>query len=144
MFGWISKLKPSAAENLRQAAENLRQDALRQVCASEVARVKEGDAARERYESLKELHLQTRAELEASNTERRLLLDRIVQLSGQPALFERQGTGIRDQASVSKPEEPKPANTLPGPAARVGFDEVHQAARTALKDGTFSLKGRSN
>ena len=130
MFGWVSKA-------MYDAAENLRQDALRQVCASEVARVKEGDAARERYESLKELHLQTRAELETSNTERRLLLDRIVQLSGQPALFEK-------AAPVPAAPPAPPASTLPGPAARVGFDDVHQAARTALKDGTFSSKGRPN
>jgi hypothetical protein len=145
MFGLVSKAA-------YEAAERLRVDANQRLGQSEVARIKDLDAARDRYAALKELHLQARAELDRftdhaarleaelaeEKLENRILLDRIVQMSGQPALFEK-------AAPAPIPAAPAPpASTLPGPAARPGFDDVHRAAREAIKDGTFSLKGRPN
>ena len=94
-------------------------------------------AAREKYEALKELLLMTRAELERSEAERKLLVDRIVQLSGQPAIYQKQDTAeARDKVAESAP--PPPADR------RVGFDDVHKALRQAIKDGTYATRGRIN
>jgi hypothetical protein len=137
MFGWVSRAEFEAVKAMQSAAENLRIDAVVRLGQSETARIKELDAAEKRYERATDYATRLAAELAEEKRENRLLLDRIVQMSGQPALFEK-------TAPVAPQAPTQPASTLPGPAARVSFDDVHNAARTALKDGTFSSKGRAN
>lgn len=129
---WVGRAELQAAENLRLAAQQM-------LAQSEVARVKAEDAARDKYDALKELLLITRGELDRSEAERKLLLDRIVQLSGQPAIYQK-----RDTAEVRDREQGKPTAVPPMPARRASFDDVHQAAREAIKDGTFGLSGKAN
>ena len=111
----------------------------RLLAQSEVARVNGEDAARDKYGALKELLLITRAELERSEDERKLLTDRIVQLSGQPAIYRKQDTAeARDHAAGKDGQAATPAER------RVGFDDVHKAVRQAIKDGTLNLMSRTN
>lgn len=131
---WVGRAELQAAENLRLAAQQM-------LAQSEVARVKAEDAARDKYDALKELLLITRGELDRSEAERKLLLDRIVQLSGQPAIYQKRDTAeARDQRTEKNEAAEKP----PIAERRVGFDDVHKAARQAIKDGTYALKGRVN
>jgi hypothetical protein len=82
---------------------------------------------------LKEEIVRLRTELAASYIKQELLLDRIVQLSGQPALY-------------AKPPEVPPAehSDQAGPKTRASFDDVREAARKAIADGTFGVTGRPN
>jgi hypothetical protein len=133
MFGLVSKSKVA---ELRQAhAYALRdRDALEELHVQRLANLDEKILAAERsYQALVELNQELRAQLEQASAERRLLLDRIVQMSGQPALF------------TQAPAPPVVLeNGLPGPPARVSFDDVHKAARAAIKDGRIKLRGRGN
>lgn len=122
---------------MHAAAENLRVDAVVRLGQSETARVRDLDAAGKLYEQATDYATRLATELAEEKRENKLLLDRIIQLSGQPALFEK-------TAPVAPQAPTPPTSTLPGPAARVSFDDVHNAARTALKDGTFTSKGRAN
>jgi hypothetical protein len=138
MFGWVSRAEFEEMRAMHVAAENLRIDAVVRLGQSETARMKDLDAAGKLYEQATDHARRLEAELAEEKRENKLLLDRIVQMSGQPALFEK-------TAPVTPQAPTQPASTLPGPAARVSFDDVHSAARTALKDGTFSIsKGRTN
>ena len=88
-------------------------------------------ASREREESLEKILAET---ADRADQERKVLLDRIVELSGQPALYR-------------KPAETAaaPGGELPRVPSRVGFDDVHQAVKAAMRDGTFNIpKARQN
>lgn len=67
--------------------------------------------------------------LAAADAERKLLLDRVVQMSGQPPLYAEQ---------VSVPNEQVPANQ-PAPKARVTFEDIHGAFREAELSGKLTL-----
>lgn len=67
--------------------------------------------------------------------ERKQLTDRILQLSGQPALYEKPAVVVSTE---------QPAQDLPAVPRRVSFDDVHAAARKAMQNGSFTLKGKAN
>jgi hypothetical protein len=67
------------------------------------------------------------ARLVEEQGERKLLLDRIVQLSGQPALFEK--TGTREEAIGTS------ENTQPVPGVLTTFGDAKRWAEKQLKDG---------
>jgi hypothetical protein len=76
-------------------------------------------------------------ELAEVREEVKLLLDRIVQMSGQPPIFH------------PAPPEPTPApspaaSNLPAPETRVSFGDVHKATRKAIKDGELNILKRPN
>ena len=130
MFGMVSKAKFLELAELHGRAESARAAAEARADLIEVRLMKELELAREALQ-------QARADLETANAERKLLFDRIVQMSGQPALF--------DKTPAPEPRvAPEPVSTMPGPAARVGFDQVHEVARRALKDGSFKFGARGN
>jgi hypothetical protein len=72
------------------------------------------------------------ARADTAEQERRILTDRIAQLSGQPPIYE------RAVATAAAP----PESSAPAPKRQISFDDVHEAARTAIANGTFSLNGR--
>lgn len=126
MFGWVSKAEYEAVKAQQAGAE-------------ESGR-RHAAAASTMIDQAVEYATQLSKELAEAKRENRLLIDRIVQMSGQPALF--------DKTPPAPPPQPAPApvpvSTLPGPAARASFDDVHNAARAAIKDGSFGMKGRVN
>ncbi|HUD75133.1 MAG TPA: hypothetical protein VMQ76_08680 [Terracidiphilus sp.] len=129
-FPWVSRAEFEAAEHLRLAAQQM-------LAQSEVARIKAEDAAREKYEAVFGLWRKTQEQLEVSNAERKLLLDRIVQMSGQPALYEKPTAEAKNRESGEQQE-------MPSPRSRVGFDDVHEALRAAVKNGTYGIRGKVN
>jgi hypothetical protein len=107
----------------------------RRLAQSDNMRVEDRLVAETRYEALKELLLMARADAESGKQERKLLMDRIVQMTGQPALY------AQPQAITPAPE--LKAN-YPAAESRASFDDVHKALRQAMKDGTYAMKGRGN
>ncbi len=75
-----------------------------------------------------------RRQLDGSEAERRMLLDRVLELSGQPGLFHK---------PAPQPVQAQPSS-LPAPPTRVSFDDVHAAAQQALRDKTFNRFKRAN
>lgn len=72
-------------------------------------------------------------QIEAERKEQHILLDRIAQLSGQPPIYEKPAI----------PVTPPPTD-LPKVQPVVRIDDIHIAARQAMKDGTFNLpKGKA-
>jgi hypothetical protein len=74
--------------------------------------------------------------LEAAENDRRLLLDRIVQMTGQPPIYEKPGPVLLVQP------EPKPvpeSADTPEAVRQVTFDDVHRDARRAMANGTFTM-----
>jgi hypothetical protein len=65
--------------------------------------------------------------LAEANAERKLLIDRIVEMSGQPAIFH------------PAPIVQQVPSSSPAPAARVSFDDVHKKAREAIRSGKLNL-----
>jgi seryl-tRNA synthetase len=90
------------------------------------------DLAAAQVVELKDEIKQLRADLMASEAKRELLTDRIVQLSGQPAIYQK-----RDTAEVRDRESEKPTAVPPMPERRASFDDVHRAVREAIKDGNY-------
>jgi Cdc6-like AAA superfamily ATPase len=125
MFG--SELK---AENARLSAELASVKGELRAALNEFTRAAEARGERERDHNRQLQAVEQR--LAESEAERKVLLDRILELSGQQALFQRQSPADGGQQAVQ--------NELPGPPTQVGFDHVHAVARQALKDGTFRLK----
>lgn len=109
---WVSREIVDELKASLTAAENLRQFDRAALVSSEKLRI----AAEERA-----------AQCEA---ERKLLLDRIVQMTGQPALYEK----AAPQPAVVGAES---AQEAPTPTKLVTFDDVHSAARRALANGTY-------
>ncbi len=70
------------------------------------------------------------AELAALRVDNKLLIDRIVQAAGQPPIF-----------NPAPPVAPPSAvqSNLPGPETRHTMDDVHKAARTAIRSGQLNL-----
>lgn len=76
------------------------------------------------------------AQLAAERKEQQRLIDRILELSGQPPLYEKQ------IHLVATPPQQK-TDDLPEVQPTVRIDDVHKAARDAMRNGTFNLpKGR--
>lgn len=119
---WVSRAK-------LEAAENLRQHAVQQLAASEVLR-------QQLALSLEEMREMLKAQKSEAEEERRKLMDRICRLSGQPPLYE-----VTPAAEPVKPEpiDPKAlAKALP--SAQMTFKSVHDAARSAMANGSFDLE----
>lgn len=114
---WVSRAKFDEIDAMRQAAENLRVHANNTLGFSE--------ASRQRLEE----------RVAGLESERKVLLDRIVEMSGQRPIYERQPAASREE-----PAE-KPGD-LPAPKRQVTFDDIHETARRAIADGSFSLGGR--
>jgi hypothetical protein len=72
-------------------------------------------------------------QLDAEKSDNKLLLDRIVQLAGQPPIFHPL------PAPTLVPAEPKVVSTMPGPETRVSFADVHRAARKDIADGKIGM-----
>jgi len=126
MFGWLGKSKWDALErHLAEAQESERLLAEKFHQVSEQCRV------------LQTQLNETIKELEKCDTERRMLLDRTFQLSGQPPLYAKPEPAVQ-----TRPAEQE--NSLPGPPVRASFDDVHAAAKQAIKDGTIKLRARVN
>ena len=68
--------------------------------------------------------------LAESKAERRTLVDRIVQLSGQPPLYEKAPAPVAQAPA---------ADNAPPVRTQVKIDDVHAAARAAIADGTFDI-----
>jgi hypothetical protein len=78
------------------------------------------------------------AERKALREEVKLLLDRIVQMSGQPPIF-------NPAPTPPTPAQPEPsASTIPGPATRLSFDDIHRETRKAIKDGKIGILAGAN
>lgn len=76
-------------------------------------------------------------ERDDARADNKLLLDRIVQMSGQPPIFHPAPT------QATPPAVPTPQiSTLPAPETRVSFSDVHNAARKAIKNGDLTLLTR--
>ena len=114
IFGGVSRAEYEAVKARAEWAERMLRAAEENLAAQKI------DAAA--HLARVELRL---AEEEA---ERRLLLDRIVQLSGQPALFEK--SGIRDQGSAVSESAAQPE-----PEVLTTFRNAKQWAEKQLKDG---------
>jgi hypothetical protein len=71
------------------------------------------------------------AQIEAKSKENHLLLDRIVQMTGQPPIYEKPA-----------PVQPQTESNVPDVPVRHTFDSVHEAARKAIADGTFQMPKR--
>lgn len=128
IWPWVSRRRFDAAENLRLAAENLRIEGARLLAASEVARQQQFEAHEREVKDLRD-------RVTALEAERKALVDRIVQLSGQPALYEK-------QVAIPSPEN---ATDQLSPRTVTTFSDVHAAVREAMKSNTFDvLKGRTN
>ncbi len=85
-------------------------------------------AAIERANLAVDLALNQVAEVKGDN---KLLIDRIVQMSGQPAIF---------HPAPVLPAAPEAApSRIPGPKTRKSFDDVHEAAREAIRTGKLNL-----
>ncbi len=90
----------------------------------------EGILAREREQYA--LALKDAAErVEAAKTEQHKLVDRIVEMTGQPPIYEKR------PAVVAAPPAPEPASTIEPPATRLTFADVHNAARKAMDSHDF-------
>jgi hypothetical protein len=94
----------------------------------------EWELAREREESSRRIDALMAAAVSAmdeAKAERQSLLDRIVQLSGQPALY---------KASTQAPpaaETAAPTSNLPAPRAVATFSDIHAATREAMNKPNF-------
>lgn len=118
---WVSRRRFEAAENLRIEGARL-------LAASEVARQQQFETHEREVKDLRD-------RVTALEAERKALVDRIVQLSGQPALYEK---------PVPVPSPEIVADQL-APRTVTTFSDVHAAVRKAIKDNTFNIpKGRSN
>jgi hypothetical protein len=115
------------AEGMYQAAERLRVDAGQRLGASEVARQQQFEAHEREIADL-------RMRLSEAESERKTLMDRIVQLSGQPAIYQRPAVAEPAAAAASQLT----------PRTRTTFEDVHSAVRDAMKDGTFDYQRRPN
>jgi hypothetical protein len=125
MFGWFGKAKwDQLQRHLAEAQESQRQ-------LSELLH-----QAAEQCRTLQVQLGETIKELEKCDAERRLLLDRALQLGGQPPLY------AKPEPVIPRPADP--TSTLPPPPVRASFDDVHKAARQAIKDGTYKLRGVVN
>lgn len=81
--------------------------------------------------------LEASTQLREAEKDRQRLLDRILELSGQPPLYEKPQIHL-----VAAPPEQK-TDDLPEVQPTVRIDDVHKAARDAMRNGTFNLpKGR--
>jgi hypothetical protein len=123
---WTSRAELYTANARAAAAENLRLEANVGLAQSETARQREHDHYEARIIDLTE-------RLADSEAERKILLDRIVQMSGQPALYH------QPEAAPANPAAASATNNIPGPARKISFDEVHAVTRKALKNGTYSI-----
>ena len=110
-----------------EASENLRQHAQRELGASEARRQAELDRHQGAERRLEET-------LTALAREREMLLDRILTLAGQPALYTKPEPQIIALAPKGDDGPPVPR--------RVTFETVHAAARKAIDDGSFNLSPR--
>lgn len=76
--------------------------------------------------------------LAEGNAERKLLIDRIAQMSGQPPIF-------HPAPAVAAPPAPTlAASNIPAPETRVSFSDVHRITRKAIKDGELNILARTN
>lgn len=137
MFGWVRRDEFDRMQVAWETATASRREIVQRLELADAQHERDLDAADGRYLTLKELYTATRAELEAANAERKMLFDRIVQMTGQPAIY-----APPQAAPTSAPAES--ASSLPGPPVRASFDDVHKAARQAIKDGTYKLRGVVN
>jgi hypothetical protein len=71
------------------------------------------------------------SERKALADENKLLIDRIVQMSGQPPIFH--------PAPITTPQPPPEPSSLPAPETRVSFADVHRETRQAIKEGKLNL-----
>jgi hypothetical protein len=116
---WVSRQKLIAANVAADMAQEAQADAeIRATFADRrLADYMEGSRTRD---SIAE------NERQALREEVKLLLDRIVQMSGQPPIFH----------PPSIPPTPEPAESrVRAPEVRETFDDVHQAARKAIREG---------
>lgn len=69
-----------------------------------------------------------------SRAEVKLLLDRIVQMSGQPPIF-------HPASAPPAPAAPSPEqlSSIPAPETRVSFDDIHRRTRAAIADGSLNI-----
>ena len=113
---FVSRARFVEVEAMSRGQENLRQFDQAALVASEKLRV----AAEER--------------LAVAEAERRVLLDRIVELSGQPPIY-----AAAPHPGPVGAVEPKGDDGPPPMKERILFDDVHAAIRQAMADGTFSI-----
>lgn len=114
-MSWFSRSQVEAAEARALAAEQ-------QVRALE-----------QRLQLVSSAH---EAQLAAERKEQQRLIDRILELSGQPPLYEKPQIHL-----VATPQQK--TDDLPEVQPTVRIDDVHKAARDAMRNGTFNLpKGR--
>lgn len=90
------------------------------------------DREREQYA----LALKDAAErLEAARAENHKLFDRIVEMTGQPPIYEKPSPMALVPSTVE----------APAPPTRLTFDDVHKAAQSAMARGDFRVsRGRAN
>lgn len=74
------------------------------------------------------------AERDAARAEVKLLLDRIVQMSGQPPIFH--PAPIPAAPTAPSPEQ---LSSIPAPETRVSFDDIHRRTRAAIADGSLNI-----
>lgn len=96
----------------------------------------EAELARDREESSKRIDALMAAAVTAmdeAKAERQSLLDRIVQLAGQPAIYKAPSTAA--PAPVATPAAP--TSNLAPPRAVATFQEIHAATREAMSKPNF-------
>ena len=72
--------------------------------------------------------------MDEAKAERRALLDRIVQLSGQAPLYKAPAAAVEAAAPA---EKPAPTSNLPPPRAVVTFADIHATTREAMQKPNF-------
>lgn len=123
-LSWVSRRKLEAAETrvrLAEAAQRAAED-------HEAIRVSSAESRVRHFEE----------KLAAGEAERKLLLDRIVQLSGQPALYERQPPVASGQLSVAKPDGAADAGA--GEPKRVTIEELRAEFHKAAAKGQVNVE----
>lgn len=72
----------------------------------------------------------------AARAESKLLIDRIVQMSGQPPIFN-SAPSVAPPTTTVQPGASTSGSDIPAPETRTTFADVHRQARKAIKDGTI-------
>jgi hypothetical protein len=117
-----------------EAAEKRAEDFKATVARLELEAERRDVAADGRTEQIAEL----RNQLAESKADNKILIDRIVQMSGQPPIFH----PAPIQATPPAPSPQPQVSTMPGPETRVSFADVHRETRKAIKNGDIGLLTR--
>lgn len=110
----------------------------RRVVDAEESALRAGEYAEQVAQQAAERTAYLQTELVFVRAENKILIDRIVQLSGQPPIFHPE-----PKSAMAEPQ-PQTISALPGPETRVSFADVHRAAKAAIKSGELNLLTRTN